>query len=221
METQDIIYKKFILSNCLNNHTYRIFSSYRTVILCGLFSCSKKIFKFFQKLVSKSHLSIECWCGKRDRTIFHSRQGGGVMMKPTTFENAIRLQFDTLVKRVIDTTVKDYDRHMKFLSDHEKSFCELPEIKVNSFAIQDDYEMDVTVFDVYGMEARVSGDELCKALKRLPEKKRNNLLMFYFLDMSDTEIAELQKISRAGAFKNRQNALNKMRELLQKSETEE
>ena len=97
----------------------------------------------------------------------------------------------------------------------------LPEIKVNSFAIQDDYEMDVTVFDVYGMEARVSGDELCKALKRLPEKKRNNLLMFYFLDMSDTEIAELQKISRAGAFKNRQNALNKMRELLQKSETEE
>lgn len=93
-------------------------------------------------------------------------------MKPTTFENAIRLQFDTLVKRVIDTTVKDYDRHMKFLSDHEKSFCELPEIKVNSFAIQDDYEMDVTVFDVYGMEARVSGDELCKALKRLPEKKR-------------------------------------------------
>ena len=132
-------------------------------------------------------------------------------MKPTTFENAIRLQFDTLVKRVIDTTVKDYDRHMKFL----------PEIKVNSFAIQDDYEMDVTVFDVYGMEARVSGDELCKALKRLPEKKRNNLLMFYFLDMSDTEIAELQKISRAGAFKNRQNALNKMRELLQKSETEE
>ena len=45
--------------------------------------------------------------------------------------------------------------------------------------------------------------------------------MFYFLDMSDTEIAELQKISRAGAFKNRQNALNKMRELLQKSETEE
>ena len=42
--------------------------------------------------------------------------------------------------------------------------------------------------------------------KKMPEKQ---------------EIAELQKISRAGAFKNRQNALNKMRELLQKSETEE
>lgn len=60
-----------------------------------------------------------------------------------------------------------------------------------------------------------------QGIEKTSRKKRNNLLMFYFLDMSDTEIAELQKISRAGAFKNRQNALNKMRELLQKSETEE
>ena len=49
-----------------------------------------------------------------------------------------------------------------------------------------------------------------QGIEKTARKKRNNLLMFYFLDMSDTEIAELQKISRAGAFKNRQNALNKM-----------
>ena len=28
-------------------------------------------------------------------------------MKPSSFQTAIRLQFDCLVKRVIDTTVKD------------------------------------------------------------------------------------------------------------------
>ena len=142
-------------------------------------------------------------------------------MKPSDFQKTVQCQFDCKLKRVVKNIVRNYRKELRRRRNKEISFCELPEIKVNSFAIQDDYEMDVTVFDVYGMEARVSGDELCKALKRLPEKKRNNLLMFYFLDMSDTEIAELQKISRAGAFKNRQNALNKMRELLQKSETEE
>ena len=142
-------------------------------------------------------------------------------MKPSDFQKTIQCQFDCKLKRTVKGVIWNYKKELKRRKDKEIPFCELPEIKVNSFAIQDDYEMDVTVFDVYGMEARVSGDELCKALKRLPEKKRNNLLMFYFLDMSDTEIAELQKISRAGAFKNRQNALNKMRELLQKSETEE
>ena len=57
-----------------------------------------------------------------------------------------------------------------------------------------------------------SADE---ALQQLPERKRNNLLMFYFLDMSDTEIAELQHISRAGVFKNRQVALHNMKKILQ------
>ena len=42
-----------------------------------------------------------------------------------------------------------------------------------------------------------------------------HLLMFYFLDMSDTEIAELQHISRAGVFKNRQVALHNMKKILQ------
>lgn len=141
-------------------------------------------------------------------------------MKPTTFENAIRLQFDTLVKRVIDCTVKNYEKELSRREHKEILFCEIPELVVNSFAVFDDYESDVTIFDVYGMEARVSGDELCKALSQLPERKRNNLLMFYFLDMSDNEIAEFQQISRAGAFKNRQTALQKMRELLPKEEME-
>ena len=41
------------------------------------------------------------------------------------------------------------------------------------------------------------------------------MIMFYFLDMSDTEIAELQHISRAGVFKNRQVALHNMKKILQ------
>lgn len=126
-------------------------------------------------------------------------------MKPTSFENAIRLQFDTLMKKVIDGIIKNYEKELDRRSNREIPFCELPKIVVNSFP----------VFDVYGMEARVSGNELCKALQQLPERKRNNLLMFYFLDMSDTEIAELQHISRAGVFKNRQVALHNMKKILQ------
>lgn len=142
-------------------------------------------------------------------------------MKPTSIENTIRIQFDFLIKKATDHTVKDYEKVLGRRAKKETPFSDLPDIVVESFAVFDDYELDVTVFDVYGMEARVSGDELCKALSRLPEKKRNILLMFYFLDMSDSEIAKLQKISRIGAFKNRQTALQKMRELLQENEMEE
>ena len=136
-------------------------------------------------------------------------------MKPTSFERAIRLQFDTLMKKVIDGMIKNYERELERRSRREIPFSELPDVMVDAFCVYDDYELDMTVFDVYGMEARVSGDELCKALKQLPERKRNNLLMFYFLDMTDSEIAELMQISIPGAFKNRQSALRNMKTILQ------
>ena len=65
-----------------------------------------------------------------------------------------------------------------------------------------------------GMDIRVYDDELAEALKRLSEKKRNNVLMYYFLEMSDTEIAKRQNISRSGVFQNRHNSLELMKKIL-------
>lgn len=136
-------------------------------------------------------------------------------MKPYSFEDSIRLQFNTLVKKVIDTTVKDYDRELTRRAKHETPFSELPDIMVESFKILDEYELGVISFDVYGMEVRVSDDELCEALQKLPEKKRNILLMFYFLEMSDTEISELLQIDRSTSYRNRTASLKEMKKFLQ------
>ena len=53
-------------------------------------------------------------------------------MKPSSFQTAIRLQFDCLVKRVIDTTVKDYQRELSRRATHEIAFSELPEQELKS-----------------------------------------------------------------------------------------
>ena len=58
---------------------------------------------------------------------------GGVMMKPTSFEDAIRLQFATLMKKVIDKIIKNYERSLARRNKREVLFCELPEIMVQSF----------------------------------------------------------------------------------------
>lgn len=136
-------------------------------------------------------------------------------MKPYSFEDSIRLQFNTLVKKVVDTTVKDYDRELTRRAKHETPFSELPDIMVESFEILDEYELGVISFDVYGMEVRVSDDELCEALQKLPERKRNILLMFYFLEMSDTEISELLQIDRSTSYRNRTASLKEMKKFLQ------
>lgn len=136
-------------------------------------------------------------------------------MKPYSFEDSIRLQFNTLVKKVVDTTVKDYNRGLTRRAKHETPFSELPDITVESFAFTDEYELGVTAFDVYGMEVRVADEELGEALLKLPERKRNILLMFYFLEMSDIEIGEILHITRRSSHRNRVSSLEEMKKLLQ------
>ena len=215
-----------VIDNDTNFHFYSCFNipkilintfkivRYNNLFCTDFFHAQKLFFTFFEIRLA-NHTCLYSVGAERGIKILRFVQGGGVNMKPTSFENAIRLQFDTLMKKVIDGIIKNYEKELDRRSNREIPFCELPKIVVNSFPVFDDYELDVTIFDVYGMEARVSGNELCKALQQLPERKRNNLLMFYFLDMSDTEIAELQHISRAGVFKNRQVALHNMKKILQ------
>ena len=65
---------------------------------------------------------------------------------------------------------------------------------------------------------RVLDDELAEALKKLPERKRNTLLMYYFLEMTESEIANLQKITQSGVFRNRHHALETMKKILKEKQ---
>ena len=110
--------------------------------------------------------------------------------------------------------VKDYQKKLKRRQKEETLFCELPEIVVESLAVWDDYDTDYTIFNVCGSDIRICDDELAEALKHLSERNRENLLMYYFLEMSDTEIAKRQNISRSGVFQNRHNSLELMKKIL-------
>ena len=138
------------------------------------------------------------------------------MMKPSDFQKTIQCQFDCKLKRTVKGVIWNYKKELKRRKDKEIPFCELPEIVVEKLAVWDEYMSDYTVFEVCGVEIRVLDEELSKALKQLSERNRENLLMYYFLEMSDTEIAKAQKISRAGVFKNRCRALQKLRKTLAK-----
>lgn len=133
-------------------------------------------------------------------------------MSPSSFEKAIRLQFDCLIRKVIDRTIKNYYRELGRRAKHEVPFCDVTEADLNHVAIIDEYSMGYTVFPVYGTEVRVFDDHLCEAIEALSERQRNIVLMSYFLEMSDIEIGEIIGISRCSVYRNRMRALNIIRE---------
>ena len=135
-------------------------------------------------------------------------------MKPSDFQKAVQCRFESCLKKVVRHVVKDYQQGLKRRKDKEIPFCELPEIVVEKLAVWDEYETDYTIFNVCGNDIRICDDELAEALKHLSERNREKLLMYYFLETSDTEIAKRQNISRSGVFQNRHNSLELMKKIL-------
>ena len=180
----------------------------------AVFVLLKSFFNFFRFQLSKSHLPFPIWCGKRDNH-FSRRNGKGVrLMKPSDFQKTVQCRFESCLKKVVRHVVKDYQKKLKRRQKEETLFCELPEIVVENLAVWDDYDTDYTIFNVCGSDIRICDDELAEALKHLSERNRENLLMYYFLEMSDTEIAKRQNISRSGVFQNRHNSLELMKKIL-------
>ena len=124
-------------------------------------------------------------------------------MKPSDFQKTVQCRFESCLKKVVRHVVKDYQKKLKRRQKEETLFCELPEIVVESLAVWDDYDTDYTIFNVCGNDIRVYDDELAEALKQLSERNRETLLMYYFLEMNNEEIAKKQNISRSGVFQNR------------------
>ncbi|MCI9978315.1 sigma-70 family RNA polymerase sigma factor [Clostridioides difficile] len=134
-------------------------------------------------------------------------------MKPSSFENAIRLQFDCLARKVIGRTVKNYDRELGRRARRETPFCEMSEMELNHMGIMDEYSVEFTSFDVFGSEVRIYDERLCEAIKELSERRRNILLMSYFLEMTDAEIAEVVGMERFSVCRNRLYTLKLIRDM--------
>ncbi|WP_136042339.1 RNA polymerase sigma factor, partial [Streptococcus pyogenes] len=54
--------------------------------------------------------------------------------------------------------------------------------------------------------------------RELPDKKREILLLFYFMDMSDSEIADLLKLNRSTVYRHRTSGLALIKKFMEEFE---
>lgn len=56
---------------------------------------------------------------------------------------------------------------------------------------------------------------MARTLKCLPERKRNIILLSYFMDMSDAEIGELMNVVRTTVYRHRTSTLEELRKMME------
>ena len=92
----------------------------------------------------------------------------------------------------------DAIRERKYRKKHEVTFSDLSPQEENQLYTCDKYFVNDEAeksFFVAGKE--ITAKQLADALHSLPEEKRQAVLLYYFFDMKDAEIAELMKIPRS------------------------
>ena len=136
---------------------------------------------------------------------------------PSQDELTVMHQFDRLCQLALDGEAADYHRHMEYRRNHEVNFSDMTETELNSISVMDEYDLDHSHFQVLGYDIEVKDTLLVEALQALTEKKRNVVLLSYFLEMSDAEIARVMKLVHSTIREHRIRSLELLKKLMEEN----
>ena len=135
-------------------------------------------------------------------------------MKPYSHEEHIRHTFDAFCKKVLRNEARDYLDEIARRRKREIPFSELPVEVMEQLSVCDSYFNEEKTFGVLDYAVYIENDDLAGALSKLPCDKRDIILLAYFIDMSDNEIAHALNMVRSSVAYRRTSTLKLLKELM-------
>ena len=178
----------------------------------------KNIFLKFSQASQPKGASGRRVVGERGRNDLPPGKKGGETMTPDRHYEHKQHAFDSFCKKVLKCEAYNGYREISRRLAREVAFSELPEDSMEQLASYDRYPWEYTFFPVGGDVILIEDDRLAEALNALPQDGRDILLMYFFLDMADREIAERMHVARRTVNARRQKAYRLLKELMRSEE---
>lgn len=126
----------------------------------------------------------------------------------------VRRKFCAYCIKVLHGEALNYLAELERQRKREVNFSELLQKDLDALYCCDDYDM-ADHFTVMGKQIPVHDEWISEALKKLPAKKREIILMLYFLDMTEKEIADCLKLVQSTIHYHKDDSLRLMRKLME------
>ena len=139
-------------------------------------------------------------------------------MKPQDQEEHIRHTFDSYCKKVLRYKARTCYSKMQAQAEREITFSALSSQELAELATTDEYFTDEYVFSVLGESVGVTDCDLAEALSELPADRREIVLMSFFFDMTDKEIADKLNMARRTVAYRRTSTLKELKKLMESEE---
>lgn len=132
------------------------------------------------------------------------------------YEQRVQNQFGGFCTRVLKNEAARIHNEYAKQRENEKSLGDLSLNELSQIAVTDKHFADEHIFEVLGKPVVVSGDLLAEAIAKLPEDRRDIILLSFFLGMSDQEISEQMNVVRQTIYRRRARTLKELRVYLEK-----
>ena len=133
-----------------------------------------------------------------------------------SYEQRVQNQFGGFCTRVLKNEANRIHNEYARQREIEKSLDAVTPEELEQIAVVDQYFQDDHIFEVLGKQVVVTGDLLADAIAKLPDRKRDIILLTYFLGLTDREISKYLNIVHQTVSKNRIRILKELREILEK-----
>ena len=110
-------------------------------------------------------------------------------------EMTVRHQFDRLCQMALKGEAVNYYKHMDYRRKHEVTFSELSEKELSKLFTMDEYGTENHHFEVHGYDIEVKNTLIAEALKELTERKRNVILLSYFMEIAFLSAYESRQVN--------------------------
>lgn len=142
-------------------------------------------------------------------------------MNPNSHEQDKLQMFDSFCKKVLKNEVRNYYKEMERLREKEVSIGELSEQELGQLAITDKYFSTEQMFNVLGLDVIVNSESIAAALNYLPQRKRDIILLSYFLELSDFEIGQKLNLIRSTVQYQRASTLRELKKIMEEESADE
>lgn len=136
-------------------------------------------------------------------------------MKQVEFQQYQEQTFDSFAKRLIRNEGRNAKKELARQSEREVSLSSLPFDSLSAISHEDKYSLEKFGIHTQVAKVEVFDHLLGQAIMSLAPKWRDIIVMYYFLNLGDTEIGGVLKLTPGAIRHRREVALDQLKTLLE------
>ncbi|MGX4263376.1 RNA polymerase sigma factor [Clostridioides difficile] len=130
-------------------------------------------------------------------------------------EKTIEHQFDSFCKTVLRNYARDIYDENKRRNDYLVSLESLSLAELSKLSILDDYDSNYICMVSYDYNIRIEDVLMAQAIGKLTKRKQDIILLSFFLNMTNADIATLMDLAESTIHYHKTNALKELKELME------